>query len=129
VIIEIKHSLTHSSISLGVTAVDLFRSGNATSPRLGHVRITGAVPDVDIVTDAMGDVWVLANGKGVSTWDAPDPGWRGKPWLLPSGSPYSNKLVVWCDSPEHWLWQPANTMLLSKFIALLDAADAGFVPA
>lgn len=112
---------------MAVTAVDLFRSGNATSARLSHVRIKVADPDVDIHTDASGDVWVLANGKGVSTWDAVDPGWSGKPWKLPVGSPYSDQLVVWCDSPGHWVWEPAQTMRLSDYQALLIAAEANFV--
>jgi hypothetical protein len=97
---------------MGATSVDLFRSGNATSARLAHVRIKIADPDVDIDIDASGDVWVLANGKGVSTWDSADPGWSGKPWRLPAGSAYSDQLVVWCDSPGHWVWEPTNMVTI-----------------
>jgi hypothetical protein len=113
---------------MGATVVELFRSGNATSARLSHVRTNIADPDVDTYADTSGAIWVAANGKGVSTWDAIDPGWSGKPWRLPVGSPYSNRLLVWEDSPGHWVWEPSDPMPLLEFVTLLDAAGQHFVP-
>ena len=113
--------------AMGVTAVDLYRSGNASSPRLHKVRTTGPNADVDIFLDPVtGEEWVSANGKGMSTWDAADPTWSGKPWRLPAGSPYPNSLKVWNDDPGHWVWEPSANMKLSDYVAALEAASQGF---
>jgi hypothetical protein len=112
---------------MGVTRVDLYRNGNAAGPRLHHVRTQIAVPDVDIIIDAIGDFWVLAaSGKGVSSWEAPVPSWS-KPWRLSAGSTYPNSLRVWPDGVSgHWAWAPAHTMLLSDYIAALVAVTPLF---
>lgn len=113
---------------MGSTPVDLFRSGNSRNARLDNVRINAAIPDVDTFTDAVGAIWVKANGKGVSTSDAPDPAWNGKPWQLPAGSPISDHLRVWEDSPGHWVWEPMTDMPLVHYLADLASANARFVP-
>jgi len=111
---------------MGTTPIELFRSGNSRSARLDSVRINGVNPDVDVRTDHVGAVWVVANGKGVSTWDTPDLAW-GKTWRLPVGSAYSNTLLVWNDDPGHWVWEPVHDMLLSDYQAALANANVKFL--
>jgi hypothetical protein len=115
---------------MGVTTVDLYRNGNATGPRLEHVRIFIADPDVDFVIDSTGEFWVLTgNGKGVSTWAALDPGWS-RPWRLPRGAIYPDSLYVWQDgTPGHWAWAPATAMPLADYIAALATVSPSFVRA
>jgi hypothetical protein len=112
---------------MGYTPIELFRSGNSSSARLDNVRINVANPDVDIFADATGTIWIKANGKGVSTWDAADPNWR-KAWCLPAGSSISDHLLVWQDSPGHWVWEPMTNMPLAHYLADLASASAQFVP-
>ena len=111
---------------MGITPVDLYRSGNSSSPNLDRVRITGPDRDVDAYEDSAGNTWVEANGKGVSTEDAPNPNWRGTPWRLPEKSPYPDVLVVWSDEPNHYLWAPAKDMMLEDYKAALALAGKGF---
>jgi hypothetical protein len=114
---------------MGITPLDLFRSGNASGPRLDRVRINIADPDVDTYVDQAGTTWVVANGKGVSSWDAPDPSWRGKPWRLPRGETYSDLLLLWNDDPGHWTWVAAADMPLVDYEEALRVVGAKFVPA
>lgn len=108
---------------MGVTSIDLYRSGNSTSARLNKIR----PKDVDIYSDGSGNIWVKANGKGVSTESFADPGWSGKPWKLHQGHIYSSDLNVWEDSPGHWLWAPARDMLMSDYEAALTQSNGQFV--
>ena len=112
---------------MGVTSVDLFRSGNSTSARLNRVRTTGPDRDVDTRLDAAGAEWVVKNGKGVSTADSIDPAWTGHLWKLSAGHTYSNLLVVWNDDPGHWVWEPASDMLLSEYVDALTQSDLHFI--
>lgn len=112
---------------MGVTARTLFRSGNATSARLDRVRTDGPGRDVDIQTEPDGSVWVIANGKGMSTSDSLDPRWRGVPWRLAQGHIYSDLLLVWNDEPGHWVWQPAREMLFSEYVAALSLSNREFM--
>ena len=113
---------------MGITSLDLFRSGNASTAGLERVRINGRDPDVDTFADpATGVIWVRANGKGASTVDAPDPTWTGKVWRLAKGSPFSNTLIVWNDDPGHWAWAPAVDMPLADYVGYLTAASVLFV--
>src|SRR5260370_16116620 len=100
---------------MGVTTIELLRSGNAGSSRLDRVRTQAGNSDVDTFVDpGTGEIWVLtATGEGVSTWAAPDPKWRGKAWRLPAGSMYPDNLRLWSDAPDHWIWAPAVHMRLS----------------
>jgi hypothetical protein len=70
---------------------------------------------------------VKANGKGVSTSDAPDPAWTGKLWHLPAGSTFSDRLRVWEDEPGHWVWEPVTDMPLANYQVALASANAQFV--
>jgi hypothetical protein len=110
---------------MGATSIDLFRSGNASSARLDRVR-TGPNGDVDTFVDAMGDVWVRSNGRGMSSADSPEPSWRGAIWKLPQGHIYSELLIVWEDLPGHWVWQPVRDMLLSNYEDALAQSNARF---
>ena len=42
-------------------------------------------------------------------------GLRGKAWLIPSQTQYSDRVRVWSDDPGHWLWEPVSDMLLTDF--------------
>ena len=112
---------------MGVTPVDLFRSGNSTSARLDNVRINRSDSDVDTVIDAANIIWVLANGKGVSSWNAIDPTWTGRPWQLPAGSPVPNELRLWEDEPGHFVWEPAMNMPLPNYASFLAIVSALFI--
>lgn len=114
---------------MGVTSLTLFRSGNATNARLDKVRTQGPARDVDTRTDTAGTLWVIANGKGMSTIDAADSGWSGIPWKLLQGHSYSNLLLVWNDAPGHWVWQPAQDMPLSEYVDALSLSNGQFVKA
>jgi hypothetical protein len=109
------------------TPVELFRSGNKSGARLDKVRTQGAGRDVDTRIDGTGDIWVIANGKGVSTWDALDSRWTGTPWRLPAGTTYSDLLLVWNDVSGHWVWEPVGDMRLSEYEDILACASVQFV--
>ena len=112
---------------MGVTTLDLYRSGNATHSNLHNVR---APRDADLFLDpGTGEMWVFSwQGKGASTSDAVDPTWTGKAWRLPSNSVYPDTLHLWSDAPGHWLWAPAHVMLLKEYIAALAAVTPLFRP-
>ncbi len=113
---------------MGITLLDLFRSGNASSAGLDRVRIIGQDPDVTTYVDpATGATFVQADGKGVSTWDAPGTSWTGKTWVLPKGSSYPDTLIVWNDDPNHWTWAAAADMSFADYQAALATANALFV--
>jgi hypothetical protein len=112
---------------MGVTTVDLYRSGNASGPCMHKVRLA-PLPDVDHYTDVHGHVWVKAGTGGISTFETPAPNWRGKAWRLRAGATHPASLRVWSDSPGHWLWEPANDMRLSDFCRDLESMNALFVP-
>jgi len=110
---------------MGTTLIDLFRSGNASSARLDRVR-TDPNGDVDTFVDAVGDVWVRSNHKGMSSASSPEPSWRGAIWRLRRGHVYSGLLIVWEDDPGHWVWQPVRDMLLSNYVDALRQSNARF---
>ena len=108
---------------MGVTSVDLYRSGNSTNARLDKIRPN----DIETYADTAGQIWVRANGKGVSTASSVDPTWSGKPWKLQQGHTYSSLLIVWEDIPGHWSWAPAHDMLKSDYEATLAQSNGHFV--
>jgi hypothetical protein len=111
---------------MGVTSIDLFRSGNASSARLSSPRLAGADPDVETYAHPSGDRWVRANTGGVSTWDVPEPAWRGKVWRLAAGSGFPDELVLNNDGPGHWAWEPSRDMPLADYLAALQAVNVLF---
>jgi hypothetical protein len=72
-------------------------------------------------------VWVLANGKGVSSSNAIDPSWTGRPWQLPASSPFPDGLQLWEDEPGHYVWEPAMSMPLANYANLLATVMPLFV--
>jgi|GEM_PF-6638802 len=96
------------------TTVNLYRNGNATSPRMDNVRST----DVTI-QDRSGVPWVVGGSGGISTYDTRDD--RRYWWQLPSGSavPAGLNLVLDPDLPGHWLWEPGSDMTLANYKQLL----------
>jgi hypothetical protein len=97
---------------------DLFRLGNAESPRLSHVRQR----DVDVVQ--VGEITVVvANGKGISLFDlegislAPVNGWV---WRIRASRPVPAGLKLVKDKPHHYSIAPLSNMPLSKYKGLLE---------
>jgi hypothetical protein len=114
--------------AMGMTPIELFRSGNAVSARLQNVRIDPANADVDTYVDpATGAEWVRANGKGASSAASIDPSWTGKIWRLPLGVAYPATLALWEDDPGHWLWEPTQDMLLVDYRAALEGVNGRFL--
>jgi len=103
------------------TRADLYRNGNASSPRLTHVR---ADVDVAIEIGGTGEVWDLPGTGGVSTFGSP--GARRNWWRALQGTPYSDRLVVNNDHGDHYSWEPAERMLLSEFRSLLGEVEEHF---
>ncbi|WP_062270592.1 hypothetical protein [Endozoicomonas arenosclerae] len=97
---------------------ELFRLGNSSSPKLSNVRSR----DVD-VTVVNGIKVIIANGKGISVFDAegisksPMSGWV---WRFPSGCtpPVGLKMVQ--DKPHHYCIAPTCNMPLGKYVGLLE---------
>jgi hypothetical protein len=97
---------------------DVFRLGNADSPRLANVRSR----DVDTMT--VHDIAVVvANGKGVSVFDresinqAPFTGWV---WKLPGNTPLPPGLKLVQDKPGHFCIAPTNNMPVDRYKGLLE---------
>jgi hypothetical protein len=112
---------------MGLTAVELYRSGNASGPRL-RPRLADTVPDPDIETetDSSGNVIVKSQSGGLSVWEQPGPNWT-RVWALPAGSSYPAELLIWPDGPPHWLIAPTSDMPLADYVAALDVLARSFV--
>jgi hypothetical protein len=110
-----------------ITVCDLYRFGNATSPRLDRVR-----PNRDINVHLRDGIeWVSGFSGGVITSDAPSPTLRGSTlWRLPAGTNYDHLLlVVTNEKPHIWFWQPARDMPLADYVVALSALNGKFVRA
>ena len=105
---------------MAATRIDLYRIGNASGPRLDHVRERDIVHVV-----RQGVTWVRAGTGGVSTFDTPGP-LRGRWWVLSAGYDYGPLLIVWNDHGSHWSWEPARDMPLTEYRTLLGAANGAF---
>jgi len=102
------------------TTTDLFRRGNASGPRMTHVRV-----GVDVtVYVANGVNWVLAGSGGISTFSEQGPGTNW--WLLPAGFDYADELVVVNDHGNHFSWEPKADMTLADFVRRLALTEQGF---
>jgi len=107
---------------MGTTPVDLYRRGNATSPRMDHVR------SIDVTSFTRNGVeWVAARSGGISAFASSSPPGRGRIWHLPAGGRYSDELVLNNDHGAHWSWEPAQDMELTRYRALLAAVGRNFV--
>lgn len=109
---------------MGITPVDLYRAGNATGPKMDHVR-----PNRDIaVIQQNGVAWVNPSSGGVSTRERMH--WRFQGWWrIPKGTAFSDLLTVRNDHGDHWSWEPAQSMELAEYVRLLAALNGEFAPA
>ena len=102
------------------TTTDLFRRGNAVSPRLTYVRIE---KDVEVfIRDGVD--WVRAGSGGVSTFSSPGPGnpW----WVLPGEFEYPDDLILVNDHGNHFSWEPRFDMPLADFVENLASVESAF---
>ncbi|EDN67205.1 hypothetical protein BGP_2730 [Beggiatoa sp. PS] len=89
---------------INFTGIDLYRSGNATTPNLDKVRIpprNGAI-DIEIYEKDLNDqkvIYVDSTSGGISTFDAPLPSQNQKVrwWKIPKGSIIPDGLQVTKD--------------------------------
>ena len=109
---------------------DLYRLGNATSPKLAQVRVS---KDVDTY-EQNGIVMVRSNGGGVSLiteerLQRERARYTGSYlWKLPAGFPLPPGLVLFPDTrdlrpgqePDHYLLGPQSDMPVSEYVALLS---------
>jgi|SRR6185437_6386499 hypothetical protein len=110
---------------MAATHLDLFRSGNAGSAQLSRVRLN--VPDPDIETFLVDtETWVRARSGGVSTYDAPQPSWRGPAWRLPAKTTIPAGIEIRSDAPGHWMWEAARDMPLDEYVAALEQINVLF---
>jgi hypothetical protein len=106
---------------MGRTITDLYRRGNARSPRLAHVRV-----GKDVVTYFENGIETAgAHSGGTSTFSSPGsgPNW----WLLPAGTEYPDEISVINDHGNHYNWEPNVDLPLSDFVALLAAVEPAFI--
>ena len=97
---------------------EIFRLGNAESPKLAHVR------DRDINTIQINGVsMVVANGKGISVFDkagimaSPMTGWA---WRFPPNTSFPMGLKLVQDKAHHYCIAPTHNMPISKYKGLLE---------
>ena len=102
------------------TTTDLDRRGNASGPRMTHVRVGKDVT----VFRRDGVDWVQARSGGVSTFSAP--GFGTLWWELPAGYEYSDDLIVVNDHGGHFSWEPRIDLPLTEFVALLAFVEPAF---
>ena len=101
--------------------VDLYRFGNASSPKMDNVRST----DLDTFQHN-GVLWVVHETGGVSTFDNPK-GQTKNVWRLPKGSSIPNRLKLVNDRDDHWTWMPAVDMPMTEFQEILREVGTRFV--
>jgi hypothetical protein len=121
--------MTTVSGYMRISSVDVYRSGNASGPRLSALRLKDTHPDdpdIETYADHTGAVLVRASSGGVSVWERPDRRWR-KIWMLPAGSAYPTELKLWSDIAPHWIIAPATDMFLLKYVSALDTLSLAFV--
>lgn len=103
------------------TTTDLYRRGNALSPRLSHVRV-----GVDLVTFFRNGIELAqAYSGGVSTFSSAGPGRNW--WVLPAGFEYPDEISVINDHGNHYNWEPNMDMPLAELLVLLAGVEPAFV--
>jgi hypothetical protein len=105
----------------GTTPVDLFRSGNTTSPRMDNVR----VQDITQVT-LDGVVYVKPATGGIST-STTAASLSPTVWKIPKGTSFPDTIRLNNDKPGHYAWEPASQMKLTDFTSLMSALNSKFV--
>lgn len=107
-----------TNIDLYLTPVELYRLGNATSPRFDQVRIPRDIP----AQDMNGIMHVSPGRKGVSILDAlglsktRSDGWV---WKIRKGTLLPPELNLIQDHEGHYLLVPSRFMPLDEFRAAL----------
>ena len=101
--------------------VDLFRFGNASSPRLDNVRTT----DLS-TTQRNGVLWVIRDSGGISMFDGPK-GQTKNVWKLPRGTQIPAKLHLVNDRDDHWSLMPAVDLTMEEYQAALRNFGSSFV--
>ncbi len=101
--------------------VDLYRSGNASSPRLDNVRDKDIVKFKDVAT---GLTRVKGMSGGISTFTAPKP--ENNWWWIKAGTVVPASLVVTRDHTDpktnitHYTIRPASDILLTEYVAQMQ---------
>ncbi|MFT3780530.1 MAG: hypothetical protein QM790_00850 [Nibricoccus sp.] len=99
---------------LYLTEIDLYRFGNATSPRLDHVRVPRDIP----TTPINGVAFVQPGQHGISLMTkeraekTPGTGWV---WLIAQGTHLEPGLKIVKDSDTHYFLAPSVLMPLDEF--------------
>jgi hypothetical protein len=106
-------------VDLYLAPEDLFRLGNATDPRLTHIR---RPKDIDTI-EINGILIVVANGKGISLSTqeriskSPITGWV---WKISKGTQIPLGLKLINDREGHYSICPLSNMPLDEFKGLLS---------
>lgn len=99
----------------------LYRRGNASGPRMDHIRV-----GKDISTyEHNGETWVQARSGGISTFSKL--GWGKNWWKLAEGYDYAEGLLVLNDYGSHYSWEPSQDMPLSTYKNLLEIVNQAFI--
>ena len=102
------------------TTTALYRRGNASGPRMAHVRL-----GKDIVSfQKGGNDWVAARSGGVSTFSVQGAGVNW--WCIPAGVDYPDELCVVNDHGNHYNWEPSVDLPLADYVALLASVEPAF---
>ena len=104
---------------------DVFRLGNAQSPRLDHLREC----DIPVIAQS-GKAVVVPDTGGISVFNQIHPRLRGIWWKCPAGTDYAPELAIVCDQDyqglRHYLIQPAYPMELHVYQAALQIFAQSF---
>lgn len=90
------------------TAIDLYRKGNASSPRMDNVR----AQDVDTY-EKDGQTWVKADSGEISTLAILRPGKNR--WKLNQGTEIPRELRLVNENANHWLLEPSYNMPMELY--------------
>lgn len=71
-----------------------------------------------------GDVWVVANSGGISTFATQGAGKNW--WKLNQGTDIPTELALVNDYDNHWSWEPSYTMPIDEYKAALRLIGASF---
>jgi hypothetical protein len=99
--------------------LDLYRFGNATSPRLDHIR-----PLKDAILDEKNGIkYIRADGNGISVFSTFDPK-KKNTWKIPKGTTLPDGVILVEDKrfghENHYMLAPAKTMRLLAFFDFLE---------
>jgi hypothetical protein len=101
------------------TLVPLYRMGNASSPRMDHVRSQ----DVEVYENN-GELWVVERSGGISTFSVQGLGKNW--WLLAVGTEVPTELFLINDYGNHWSWEPNCTMPIEDYKSALRRIGDNF---